>query len=241
MKTLVEKIKESKSGTIKVEPSGDAVDLPKITKITAEVKKPESKEAEKADDAKKEKETEGEPEAEEKKRPRRKGALDLDLFMKVKEMLLCTDETTLNENAKHSVNMLMVEREGSLLEAGKGGSFQKGGYQNQRGRGRGGQGRGGSYGQGGLQRQKITKEVQEMMDKAEAYKKRILTDKDQQKIERKIKLILNQISPDNFQKKIGELREIMFPEMKTKNECFEEGVEYDDFKLSDETLNEETL
>jgi len=123
VKTLVDKLKESKSGATKVEASGDAVDLPKITKITAEVKKPDSKEAEKEDDTKNEKETEGEPEVEEKKRPRRKGALDLDLFLKVKEMLLCCDETVLNENSKHSVNMLMVEREGTLLEAGKGGSF----------------------------------------------------------------------------------------------------------------------
>jgi len=79
------------------------------------------------------------------------------------------------------------------------------------------------------------------MDKAEAYKKRVITDRDKGKTERKIKLILNQISPDNFNKKLAELREIMFPEMKTKNECFEAGVEYDEFKLSDETLNEETL
>ena len=53
----------------------------------------------------------------------------------------------------------MVEREGKPLEASKGGGFQKGGYQ-QRGRGRG-QGRGG-YREDGLQRQKLSKEYQEM-------------------------------------------------------------------------------
>jgi len=56
-------------------------------------------------------------------------------------------------------------------------------------------------------------------------------------------LILNLLSPDNFEKKIKELREIMFPEQKTKSECFDDEVEYAESThlLTDDNLNEEIL
>ena len=35
------------------------------------------------------------------------------------------------------------------------------------------------------------------------------------------------LSADNFDKKLNELREIMFPEFKKRSECDEEDIEYD--------------
>lgn len=63
------------------------------------------------------------------------------------------------------------------------------------------------------------------------------------KTENKIKLILNLLSPDNFEKKINELREIVFPGLRTKTECFEEEVEYseDTHLLTDDNLDEDIL
>lgn len=54
---------------------------------------------------------------------------------------------------------------------------------------------------------------------------------------------LNLLSPDNFDKKLNELRELLFPDFKTRNECFENEENYDEetHQLTDEKLNEDTL
>ena len=59
----------------------------------------------------------------------------------------------------------------------------------------------------------------------------------------KIALILNIISPENSPKKMKELRQFLFPDFKTKDEVFEEDIEYneEDHKLTDENLNIEIL
>mgnify|MGYP001407960232 CR=1 FL=1 len=44
----------------------------------------------------------------------------------------------------------------------------------------------------------------------------------------KIRLILNIIAPDNKDKKMAELRTFLFKGLKTKEECEEEGIEFDE-------------
>ena len=58
----------------------------------------------------------------------------------------------------------------------------------------------------------------------------------------KIKLILNVISPDIYEKKFKELREFMFQDLKGRDECEKEKIEYDaNSKLTDESINNEIL
>ena len=59
----------------------------------------------------------------------------------------------------------------------------------------------------------------------------------------KIRLILNVITPDNFDKKFKELRGFLFNELKTKTECEEEGIGYneEEHKLSENWENQEIL
>jgi len=58
----------------------------------------------------------------------------------------------------------------------------------------------------------------------------------------KIRLILNVITPDNFAKKFKELRAYQFGELKTRNECEEDGIEYDEkIHLLGDNINKETL
>lgn len=61
--------------------------------------------------------------------------------------------------------------------------------------------------------------------------------------EQKIRLILNIITPDNFIKKFGELRGYLFPNLKTKSECKEEGIDFneDEHKLVDEIVRTDIL
>ena len=82
-----------------------------------------------------------------------------------------------------------------------------------------------------------------MKKKATAIRKKLLENKSNEKTENKIKLILNQLSPDNFDKKMGQLREILFPVFKTKDECFTAEEEYNEeiHLLTDENLNDEIL
>lgn len=61
--------------------------------------------------------------------------------------------------------------------------------------------------------------------------------------EQKIRLILNIITPDNFVKKFGELRGFLFPGLKTKQECKEEEIEFneEEHKLTDEIVRTDIL
>ena len=58
----------------------------------------------------------------------------------------------------------------------------------------------------------------------------------------KIKLILNVITPDIYEKKFKELREFMFQDLKGRDECEKDKIEYDsNLKLTDESINNEIL
>jgi hypothetical protein len=58
-----------------------------------------------------------------------------------------------------------------------------------------------------------------------------------------VKLILNVIAPDNYEKKFTELRGFLFPGLKTRTECFDEEIEYDEHehKLQEDVINVEIL
>lgn len=157
VKELIESLNESKSGK---------------TSQAAAAEAPARTEACKEDDTKdaadkKDKEEEGAKE-EEKAKPRRAGALNLDLFMKVKEISLCCDEDIAENNAKHCVNILMLQREGRTIEAVKGPRRPD----QPIGRGRGNRGRI-RPGADGPQRQRVSKEVEVMLAKAAVYKSRV--------------------------------------------------------------------
>lgn len=147
-----------------------------------------------------------------------------------------------------SVNWKIVKRESRMIDAfikkNKGGKNIERGHRDRNTRG-------GRYNEGqhqggggmGLQRQVVSKEQQEMHDKAAEYRNRIVENRNEAKTKNKIKLILNLLSPDNFEKKIRELRDMVFPENKTRAECFEEDIEFDKDKhlLTDENLDEDVL
>ena len=44
----------------------------------------------------------------------------------------------------------------------------------------------------------------------------------------KIRLILNIIAPDNYDKKFGELRGYLFTGLKKRQECEDEGIDFDE-------------
>ena len=62
-------------------------------------------------------------------------------------------------------------------------------------------------------------------------------------MEQKIRLNLNVIAPDNFEKKFNELRGYMFGGFKSSEECEDEGLDYneDEHKLHEENLNNHIL
>ena len=51
------------------------------------------------------------------------------------------------------------------------------------------------------------------------------------------------IAPDNAEKKFGELREYLFGDLKTKDDCFNEGIDYNEeiHKLNEGLINVEIL
>lgn len=59
----------------------------------------------------------------------------------------------------------------------------------------------------------------------------------------KIRLILNIIAPDNYVRKFAELRGFLFANLKKRDECEEEKIEYDEdvHKLKEGCINEEIL
>jgi hypothetical protein len=56
-------------------------------------------------------------------------------------------------------------------------------------------------------------------------------------------LILNVITPDNKKKKFDELKTYLFSDFRTRKQCFEEEVEYDEevHMLTDENIHMEIL
>lgn len=196
VKELVESLKDSKSG--KKPATGETA-----TGST------EAKKDAKKDDENKENEEKNAAKEEVKGAPRRAGALPLDLFMKVKEIALCNKENT-DTNSNLCINVLMVKREGKTI-AGK--VYEKWNkHEKKHGHDKDNQPykKKDHFGR----RQKTEQEI--AMEKlAKKWKDDILDRKAQQKIENRIKLILNILSPDNFEKKIVELREFIFPNFKT--------------------------
>lgn len=85
-----------------------------------------------------------------------------------------------------------------------------------------------------------TAEKRKLVEQAQANKTKISQPKN---VIQKVKLILNVIAPDNAEKKFGELRNYLFGDLKTKDECFAEEIEYDEsiHKLSEGLINVEIL
>lgn len=83
-------------------------------------------------------------------------------------------------------------------------------------------------------------EANELRRKLQEESKRIIEKaKGDKNTQQKIRLIVNVITPDNFEKKFEELRGYMFGELKTQNE---EGYDKDLHPtLTDENLSEENL
>lgn len=55
-------------------------------------------------------------------------------------------------------------------------------------------------------------------------------------------MILNVITPDNFQKKFGELRDFLFPNLLSRTEAEEKGVEFEEeMKLTDDNIRNDIL
>jgi len=64
----------------------------------------------------------------------------------------------------------------------------------------------------------------------------------QKSVAQQIRLNLNVITPDNFEKKFKELRQHLFPDLKSKDEADLEGEDWDETKkLTDENINIDIL
>lgn len=155
-------------GLIKLDPMKDKLeklnikdddDIEKIKELLKSIKdskQDKKSEAEKGEDPKEEKDSII------KIRPRREGAIDMDIFMSVKDTVLCSEDQF---NEKCCVNILMVERDGRTIDAvvrQKGKSNQKYPYNNNKYP---------NKNPNGFARQKVSKEQQEMQNKAEEYRK----------------------------------------------------------------------
>jgi hypothetical protein len=75
-----------------------------------------------------------------------------------------------------------------------------------------------------------SEEFSELKKKAKEYQDKLKnsTKTETQKLISKVRLILNIIAPDNKDKKLRELRAILFGELKTKEECENEEIEYNE-------------
>jgi hypothetical protein len=80
-------------------------------------------------------------------------------------------------------------------------------------------------GGGGTWKQEDNQEKAKLREQAQANYAKIKGDKNETQ---KIKLILNVIAPDNFQRKFAELRGFLFKGLKTQEECEEEGIDYNE-------------
>lgn len=194
-------------------------------------------------------------------RKRTAGALNMRLFFQIGSLPLCQTQDKPAEDLKHCMASLMLEREVhdtidlARRQPGGGGRGQRGG----RGQGGGhaGRGRGGHHGhndnagddnfargvRGGKnegfarhldeERARLRKEAQEMKDRITKPKN----------VVQKIKLILNLITPDNFERKRDELRSYLFGDtVKTADECKALGIKYsDEHVLKESDIDPELL
>jgi len=82
--------------------------------------------------------------------------------------------------------------------------------------------------------------MKKLKEQAAATKSRVTAERN---ATQKIKLILNVIAPDNYDKKFGELRSYLFGELKSREECMAEGIDFDEeeHKLQENEINRDVL
>ena len=85
-----------------------------------------------------------------------------------------------------------------------------------------------------IERAKDDKDKQKLKDESKAFIEKARAAKN---VPQQIRLIINQITPDNLEKKFAELRQIMFANLKHQGE---EGYDQSADKLT-ESLNEENM
>lgn len=152
-------------------------------------------------------------------------AFNMRLFLQIGQLAICQTQDSKSDDLKHVASNLMVDREvADTLDHTSKGRPQKGGQYNQGRPGRndrpgggrphhanGGRGGAGNVRGGGkdneISRQEVDAERAELREKAKQMKERMLKPKN---VTSKIKLILNVITPDNFEKKRDELRAYLF-------------------------------
>ena len=84
-----------------------------------------------------------------------------------------------------------------------------------------------------------SKEKAKLKEQAIAMQKKVTMEKNEAQ---KIRLILNVITPENFEKKFRELRQFQFDGLKTREECQDEGIDYsEEFKLTAEKVRQDIL
>lgn len=165
-----------------------------------------------------------------------KGVISLDLFKKIGNLKLCNAKTDLGK----CMNAAYVKREAENLEP----TFRsnKPGKPN-RNNARGNQGGGNDFAMGtqkqynnrrdptaGGWNKADSEEFTALKAKAKEYQNKLAnnTKTETQKLISKVRLILNVIAPDNKEKKMRELRAILFGDLKTKDECEDEEIEYNE-------------
>ena len=78
------------------------------------------------------------------------------------------------------------------------------------------------WNQGGW-KQEDNEEKKKLKEQAQAMQAKIKMPRSDA---RQIRLIMNVIAPDNFEKKFKELRGYLYKDLKTREECITEGIEY---------------
>ena len=92
---------------------------------------------------------------------------------------------------------------------------------------------------GGTWKQEDTTEKAKLKEKAIAMHAKVTMEKNESQ---KIRLILNVITPDNYEKKFKELRSFLFMDLKTKEECEDDDEKYDeDTALGDDNMRTDIL
>jgi len=153
----------------------------------------------------------------------------LEIGLKHEDLNFCTNGKMIERSIKHMVE----SKKGNFRQGG-----QKGGNRdNNRGEGNfnknqypktpktGGGGGGGDFKKPGLWREEDVGEKNKLKLIAQKNHENAKKDKNDNQ---KIRLILNIIAPDNYTKKFGELRGYLFPNLKKREECDEEEVDYDE-------------
>lgn len=194
------------------------------------------------------------------KETRGDGPISIDLFAKIGKLKLCQPTFDQLDKFSYCINIHIAKRSVAEQMRAKGG---KQGYNRQKTGGhshggkkgddedyqRGGGNRQGGYNRhnnwnnqadiGGSWKMEDTAEKAKLKEKAKAMYEKVNQDKNE---EQKIRLILNVITPENYDKKFTELRGFLFGNRKTEEECREDGEKYDESqKLTDDTIRKDIL